>query len=94
LPSAWKEIYFPDDPIPLYIDKSSETLKLIQQHGMKRTGFGITFHRQKRSKSQTTSELDQVKGIGSHCRNKKEIVDLFIKVSNGLKRKPKKSSFL
>lgn len=65
-----EEIYFPEDPIPLYIDKSSETLKLIQQARDEAHRFGLTFHRQKRSKSQTTSELDQVKGIGSETKKK------------------------
>lgn len=65
-----EEIYFPDDPIPLYIDKNSETLKLIQQLRDEAHRFGITFHRQKRSKSQTTSELDQVKGIGTETKKK------------------------
>lgn len=65
-----EEIYFPDDPIPLYIDKNSETLKLIQQLRDEAHRFGITFHRQKRSKSQTASELDQVKGIGTETKKK------------------------
>ena len=65
-----EEIYFPEDPVPLYIDKSSETLKLIQQARDEAHRFGITFHRQKRSKSQTTSELDQVKGIGSETKKR------------------------
>jgi excinuclease ABC subunit C len=65
-----EEIYFPEDPVPLYIDKNSETLKLIQQARDEAHRFGITFHRQKRSKSQTTSELDQVKGIGPETKKK------------------------
>ena len=65
-----EEIYFPEDPVPLYIDKSSETLKLIQQARDEAHRFGLTFHRQKRSKSQTTSELDQVKGIGPETKKK------------------------
>lgn len=65
-----EEIYFPEDPVPLYIDKNTETLKLIQQLRDEAHRFGITFHRQKRSKSQTTSELDQVKGIGSETKKK------------------------
>lgn len=59
-----EEIYFPDDPIPLYIDKNSETLKLIQQLRDEAHRFGITFHRNKRSKQQIESELDSIKGIG------------------------------
>ncbi len=65
-----EEIYFPEDPVPLYIDKSSETLKLIQQARDEAHRFGITFHRQKRSKSQTTSELDQIKGIGPETKKR------------------------
>lgn len=65
-----EEIYFPEDPVPLYIDKSSETLKLIQQARDEAHRFGLTFHRQKRSKTQTTSELDQVKGIGPETKKK------------------------
>lgn len=65
-----EEIYFPEDPIPVYIDKQSETLKLIQQLRDEAHRFGITFHRLKRSKSQTTSELDQIEGIGPATRKK------------------------
>ncbi len=65
-----EEIYFPEDPIPLYIDKNSETLKLIQQLRDEAHRFGISFHRDKRSKAQITSELDNVKGIGEITKNK------------------------
>jgi len=65
-----EEIYFPEDPIPLYLDKNSETLKLIQQLRDEAHRFGITFHRQKRSKSQLTSEFDNIKGIGTETRKK------------------------
>jgi excinuclease ABC subunit C len=60
-----EEIYFPNDPIPLYLDKNSESLKLIQQLRDEAHRFGITFHRNKRSKQQVVSELDSIKGIGS-----------------------------
>lgn len=59
-----EEIYFPDDPIPLYLDKKSESLKIIQQLRNEAHRFGITFHRNKRSKSAITSELEGIKGIG------------------------------
>jgi excinuclease ABC subunit C len=59
-----EEIYFPNDPIPLYLDKDSESLKLIQQLRDEAHRFGITFHRNKRSKQQIVSELDAIKGIG------------------------------
>jgi excinuclease ABC subunit C len=60
-----EEIYFPNDSIPLYLDKNSESLKLIQQLRDEAHRFGITFHRNKRSKQQLVSELDAIKGIGT-----------------------------
>lgn len=65
-----EEIYFPEDPIPLYIDKNSETLKLIQQIRDEAHRFGLTFHRKKRSKAQISSELDSIKGIGKMTKKK------------------------
>ena len=65
-----EEIYFPADPIPLYLDKNSESLKLIQQLRDEAHRFGITFHRNKRSKSQIVSELDAIKGIGPVIKEK------------------------
>ncbi len=65
-----EEIYFPEDSVPLYLDKNSETLKLIQQLRDEAHRFGLTFHRQKRSKAQTTSELDTIKGIGKETKKK------------------------
>lgn len=59
-----EEIYFPGDPYPLYIDKRSESLKLIQQLRNEAHRFGITFHRDKRSKSMLDSELNHIKGVG------------------------------
>ena len=59
-----EEIYYPEDPIPLYLDKTSETLKIIQQLRNEAHRFGITFHRQKRSKSAIQTELEQIDGIG------------------------------
>lgn len=59
-----EEIYFPGDSIPLYLDKQSETLKLIQQLRDEAHRFGITHHRNKRSKSMATSVLEDIKGIG------------------------------
>lgn len=59
-----EEIYFPEDPIPLYLDKKSESLKIIQQLRNEAHRFGITFHRNLRSKAATASELDDIKGIG------------------------------
>ncbi len=59
-----EEIYFPDDPIPLYLDKKSESLKLIQQLRNEAHRFGITFHRKKRSKDAISSALEDIEGIG------------------------------
>jgi len=65
-----EEIYFPEDSIPLYLDKNSESLKLIQQLRDEAHRFGITFHRSKRSKQQVVSELDTIKGIGKVMKEK------------------------
>lgn len=59
-----EEIYFPDDPVPLYIDKNSESLKLIQNLRNEAHRFGITFHRLKRSNEMTVSGLSEITGIG------------------------------
>ena len=59
-----EEIYYPDDPVPLYLDKRSETLKIIQQLRNEAHRFGITHHRKKRSKSGLSNELEQINGIG------------------------------
>ena len=59
-----EEIYFPTDPIPLYINKKSETLKLIQQLRNEAHRFAITFHRDQRSKNFINSELTKITGIG------------------------------
>jgi len=63
-----EELFFPYDPIPLYLDKNSETLKLIQQLRDEAHRFGITHHRKRRSKNQITSELDEISGIGSKTK--------------------------
>ena len=62
------EIYFPGDSVPLYIDKNSETLRIIQRLRDESHRFGITHHRNKRSKSQLHSQLDDIKGIGPKTR--------------------------
>ena len=59
-----EEIFFAGDPIPLYINKKSESLKLIQQARNEAHRFAITFHRDKRSKDFLTSELEKIDGIG------------------------------
>ena len=59
-----EEIFFPNDQIPVYLDKKSESLRLIQQLRDEAHRFGITFHRNKRSKEFISNELEKIKGIG------------------------------
>ena len=66
-----EELFYPDDPIPLYLDKKSETLKIIQQLRNEAHRFGIEHHRNKRSKQALNTELETIPGIGE-----KTIVDL------------------
>ncbi|GAB5398544.1 MAG: excinuclease ABC subunit UvrC [Aureisphaera sp.] len=66
-----EELFYPEDPIPLYLDKKSETLKIIQQLRNEAHRFGITFHRDKRSKEALESGLETIPGIGD-----KTIVEL------------------
>jgi len=59
-----EEIYFPNDPIPMYLDKRSESLKVIQNARNEAHRFGITHHRNKRSKTGIKSELESIEGVG------------------------------
>ena len=59
-----EESFYPDDPIPLYLDKKSETLKIIQQLRNEAHRFGIEHHRNRRSKGALTTELELISGIG------------------------------
>lgn len=59
-----EELFYPNDPIPLYLDKKSETLKVIQQIRNEAHRFGITFHRQKRSKGALQTSIETIPGIG------------------------------
>lgn len=70
-----EEIYFPKDPVPLYLDKNSETLKIIQHLRNEAHRFGITFHRNTRSRAFTQSELDDIPGIG--MKSKQELLRHF-----------------
>lgn len=63
-----EELFFPNDPIPLYLDKKSETLKILQQLRNEAHRFGITHHRDKRSKSALQSSLDDIPGIGEKTK--------------------------
>ena len=63
-----EEIYFPGDSVPLYIDKNSESLRVVQRLRDEAHRFGITHHRNRRSKGQTVSVLDGIKGVGEVTR--------------------------
>lgn len=65
-----EEIYYPDDSLPLYLNKRSYTLRLIQQIRDEAHRFGIEKHRNKRSKSMLESELDKIHGLGSISKEK------------------------
>src|SRR6185295_459500 len=65
-----EEIYFPSDPIPLYLDKRSETLKVIQHIRDEAHRFGITHHRNKRSRETFKTELNEIKGISDKTAEK------------------------
>ena len=63
-----EEIFYPNDPIPLYLNKKSETLKIIQQMRNEAHRFAINFHRNKRSKQALTSSFDGIPGIGEKTK--------------------------
>ena len=63
-----EEIFFPGDSLPLYLDKRSKSLKLIQHIRNEAHRFGISHHRNKRSKNFIKSEIDQIKGIGNKTK--------------------------
>lgn len=65
-----EEIYFPEDPMPLYIDKHSESLRVIQYMRDEAHRFGITFHRKKFAKGFLHSELSDIKGVGKATAEK------------------------
>lgn len=65
-----EEIYFPGDSIPLYLDKRSETLKVIQQIRDEAHRFGITHHRNKRSRETFKTELSEIKGVSDKTAQK------------------------
>lgn len=76
-----EELFYPNDPIPLYLNKKSETLKVIQQMRDEAHRFGITHHRNRRSKNFTKSNIENIEGIGektadlllSHFKSVKKI---------------------
>jgi excinuclease ABC subunit C len=65
-----EEIFYPDDPVPALINKKSESLKLIQQARNEAHRFGITFHRNQRSKNFIKTELTEIPGIGAKTAEK------------------------
>lgn len=65
-----EELYYPNDSLPLYLDKKSETLKIIQQLRDEAHRFGITFHRKKRNAGTLKTELEQIEGIGKTTADK------------------------
>ncbi len=69
-----EELFYPDDPIPLYLDKKSETLRIIQQLRNEAHRFGIEHHRNRRSKGALTTELENISGVGEQT-----IIDLMKK---------------
>lgn len=75
-----EEIYFPEDSLPLYIDKKSESLKLIQRIRDEAHRFAITYHRDKRSRNSLISELENIEGIGKKTAAK------LLKVFKGVKK--------
>ena len=75
-----EEIYYPGDSIPLYLDKKSQTLKIIQQLRNEAHRFGLSLHRKIRSKNALSSPLDQVEGIGPKTK------ELLLKEFKSLKR--------
>ena len=60
-----EELFYPNDPIPLYLNKKGETLKVIQQLRNEAHRFGLEHHRNKRSKSALNTELETIPGIGN-----------------------------
>lgn len=75
-----EEIYFPEDPIPLHISKKSPGLMLLQQIRDEAHRFAITFHRQKRSKAEFKTELEEFKGIG------RQSIDRLLKYFKSVKK--------
>ena len=75
-----EEIFFPADPVPIYLDKRSETLKIIQQLRNEAHRFGINFHRNKRIKTSFNSYFDDLRGIGPKTK------ELLLKEFKSVKR--------
>lgn len=75
-----EEIFFPEDPIPLYLDKSSETLKILQRVRDESHRFGVKHHRNRRKTSTIKSELEEIPGVGE------KTIELLLKQLKSVKR--------
>jgi excinuclease ABC subunit C len=75
-----EELYYPNDPLPLYLDKKSETLKVIQQMRDEAHRFGITHHRNRRSKGFAITTLTEIDGVGD------KTADLLLKYFKSVKK--------
>jgi excinuclease ABC subunit C len=75
-----EELFYPEDPVPLHLDKKSETLKIIQQMRDEAHRFGITHHRKRRNKGGLSSELEAIPGIGE------ESIQLLLRKFKSLKK--------
>jgi len=75
-----EEIYFPEDPIPLYLDKKSETLKILQRVRDESHRFGVKHHRTRRKNSTIQSELEEIPGVGEKS------IDLLLSKLKSVKR--------
>ncbi|SFT91425.1 Excinuclease ABC subunit C [Lishizhenia tianjinensis] len=80
-----EEIFFPGDSLPLYLDKKSESLKVIQHMRNEAHRFGITHHRNRRSKAALVSEITQINGIGP--KTQEDLMKAFKTISNIKKAK-------
>lgn len=97
-----EELYFPHDSIPLYLDKKSETMKVLQHLRDEAHRFGITFHRTKRSKNFTSSALSEIEGVGnktiekvlSHFKSVENLKNVRIEEIEGLVGKDKAKRIL
>ena len=75
-----EEIYFPEDPIPLYLDKKSETLKILQRVRDEAHRFGVKHHRTRRTNNTIKSELEEIPGVGE------KTIELLLKKLKSVKR--------
>ena len=75
-----EEIFFPEDPIPLYLDKKSETLKILQRVRDEAHRFGVKHHRTRRTNNTIKSELEEIPGVGE------KTIELLLKKLKSVKR--------